>query len=528
MMIRHILFIIFGVGLLYSSHYLMDNSINEKEERNLTSYTESKGDAPEIILATKLLGGFRGILIDVLWLRAINLEQEGKYFEIAQLFDLICKLEPRLPSVWSYASWNLSYNISKEVPEIDQKWEWVKSGAYLLRNKGLKYCPREYKLYDELAYMYYHKIGGATDDSNDYYKEMFALEMDEIFGENFELNDYLNLMPIEKIGEMNKGHEVLDKLKNNIFRSEVLRVLSKQITPPDEVNNFLKQYQEEDAFKESIKFYRRYLMENELNLDVNLMKEVEDRYGKLEWRSGVCFGLYWAYAGMKYATAKKITTERLETYILKDIFFFGSVYPVYDKNGKKHFEFGPDFSKAEVLHKRYLAYLEMYPSDNVTMTFYYAYRHFLETICIELYMRGDMKTAEKYFNEGKGPLKDYGMPNTAQEFIDSAFKKALSGRTDQEHIMMIFSPIERYYKDKYILKKTDSNEQFFANFIVKNYQEWVEKKKKNKLPLPPSLKEIQIIILQAMVERYKGVNQSYIDLLQSELDRLKGEIKDKH
>lgn len=528
-MIKHLIMVIIGFSLIYSSHIFMDKSINEKLESNLTSYDEKLGEAPEIVIATKLLGGFRGILIDILWLRAINLESEGKYFEIAQLFDLISKLNPRIPSVWSYASWNLAYNISKEVPELDQKWEWVKAGVHLLRNNGIKYCPREYKLYDDLAYLYYHKIGGATDDSNDYYKTSFALEMDIIFGENFNCSDYFNILSVEEIKKLEGGEGLFLKFKDPIFRSQIFRILVKQIKPSAEEEEFLKKYQNEKVFTEVVKFYRKQQIETELCMNIQTIKEVEDKYGKLEWKSGVCHGLYWAYTGIRDATAKQLTTERLETYVLKDIFFFGSVYSIYDKNGNKHFEFGPDFSKAEILHKQYMHYLEKYPFDNITMTFYYAYRAFLETIVVELYMRGDLKTAKKYYDEGKIPLKTEGMPvmpSTIEAFIDNAFKKALSGRTDQEHIMMIYSPIERYYKDKFILGKTSGGDDYWSNFIVKNYREWVEntKSKPNKPPLPPSLKEIQIVVLTSMIQRYVGVNQSYLDLLQQEIDRLKAEV----
>lgn len=526
-MIKHLAIALVGCILIYMSHIFMDRSILEKETRNLTFSSEKEGQAPEIVIATKLLGGFRGVLIDILWIRAINLEAEGKYFEIAQLSDLISKLEPHIPSVWSYASWNMAYNISKEVPELDQKWEWIKGGIYLLRNNGIQYCPREYKLYDDLAYLYYHKIGGATDDSNDYYKSSFASEMDVVFGENFDVNRLLKVKTIDEIKNLKDGPELFQKFKDSLFRTQIFRILVKQISPNKEEEEFLKKFQNEEVFQEVVLYYRKFVLEYELNMEPQIIQEVENKYGKLEWKSGVTHGLYWAYTGIKRATAKQLTTERLETYILKDLFFFGSVYPIYDKKGGKHYEFGPDFSKAEILHKQYLYYLSKYPFDNITMTFYYAYRAFLETIVIELYMRGDLKTAEKYYNEGKVPLQINElpkMPSTIQEFVDAAFKKALASRTDQEHIMMIYSPIERYYKDKFILGKTDS-EIYFANFIVKNYREWAEKTKENKLPVP-SLKEIQRNVLGSMIKRYVGINQSYIDLMQQEFDKLNAELNE--
>ena len=116
------------------------------------------------------------------------------------------------------------------------------------------------------------------------------------------------------------------------------------------------------------------------------------------------------------------------------------------------------------------------------------------------------------------------MPATAQEFADAAFKKVINDKTNQEHIMMIFSPIERYYKDRFILGETVTSESVYANFIVKNYREWVAKKGTNKNPIP-SLKEIQMMVLSNMIKRYEGLSQNYIDLMKEEFEKLKSEVE---
>ena len=47
------------------------------------------------------LGGFRGLLADILWIRAISLQEQGKYFELVQLADWIQKLQPKFAGVSS-------------------------------------------------------------------------------------------------------------------------------------------------------------------------------------------------------------------------------------------------------------------------------------------------------------------------------------------------------------------------------------------------------------------------------------------
>lgn len=83
---------------------------------------------------TVALGGFRGIIADMLWMRASELQNEGKFFELAQLADWITKLEPRFPTVWAFHAWNMAYNISVLFPDPEDRWRWVQQGIRLLRD----------------------------------------------------------------------------------------------------------------------------------------------------------------------------------------------------------------------------------------------------------------------------------------------------------------------------------------------------------------------------------------------------------
>ena len=74
------------------------------------------------------IGGVRGIVADILWLRASKLQEEGKYFELVQLADWITKLEPRFAQVWAFHAWNLSYNISVMLSDSKDRWRWVQHG----------------------------------------------------------------------------------------------------------------------------------------------------------------------------------------------------------------------------------------------------------------------------------------------------------------------------------------------------------------------------------------------------------------
>ena len=115
-----------------------------------------------VTLASTTLGIFRGLAIDYLWLRSIRLEEEGRYFESLGLARWITALQSRLPEVWIFQAWNLSYNISVAFPP-GERWPWVWNGIRLLREDGLRANPTSLRLYRELAWIFWHKIGQQDD-----------------------------------------------------------------------------------------------------------------------------------------------------------------------------------------------------------------------------------------------------------------------------------------------------------------------------------------------------------------------------
>ena len=117
------------------------------------------------------LGGLRSVAAEVVWFRADRLQEEGRYVELAQLASTLAFLEPHTPEVWSYAAWNLAYNISIMMPTHEDRWRWVLAAMRLLRDEGLRINPRESELYRELAWMFEVKIGADIDAAAPLYRE---------------------------------------------------------------------------------------------------------------------------------------------------------------------------------------------------------------------------------------------------------------------------------------------------------------------------------------------------------------------
>jgi hypothetical protein len=78
--------------------------------------------------AAHLLGGFRPLAVDALWLRADSLFREGRLWELAALFRGIAALDPGNAAVREYAAWHLAYNVALAEPEAERRFDWFLRG----------------------------------------------------------------------------------------------------------------------------------------------------------------------------------------------------------------------------------------------------------------------------------------------------------------------------------------------------------------------------------------------------------------
>jgi len=193
---------------------------------------------PALTFVMAGLGGFRGIVAEVLWFRVNTLQEEGRFMELVQLSDWITMLDPHAAEAWSYNAWNLAYNVSVVMLRPEDRLRWVQNGIALLRDKGLSFNPREARLYRELAWLYQNKVGDTLDDAHLTYKLTLAETMAPWLHEDGTVND----------------------------------------TPEN----------------------RAHLAA--LRLDAARMAALEKRFGPLDWRIAESHAVYWASQGVDYAS----------------------------------------------------------------------------------------------------------------------------------------------------------------------------------------------------------------------------------
>lgn len=152
-------------------------------DRDQLRYTDISVDgAPPIVAIGTAIGALRGLIVDYLWIKVTIQKEKGLLYEVMADADLITKLQPRFPEVWSFHGHNMAYNISVMTNTPEERWSWVNAGINLVRDKGIRYNPNDLVLHKELAFWFSHKIDGLADDAHLYYKRQFAREWHYLLG----------------------------------------------------------------------------------------------------------------------------------------------------------------------------------------------------------------------------------------------------------------------------------------------------------------------------------------------------------
>lgn len=330
---------------------------------------------PELALAMSM-GVFRSMLLDILWIRAGNLQREGRFYELVQLFDLIGKLQPHDGAAWTHSAWNMAYNVSVEIPNAAERWRWVNNGLDRLRLHGLFYNPADAQLYWELGWIFFHKIGQNMDDAHLFYKTRMAELMQELF-----------------TAELSGARAALDAEKG-----------------PD------------SGLKERVRTLRNRL-KAEWGMDLEIMADTEadDRFGPLDWRLAEAHAIYWARLGLlrgKYGK-REMDLRRLMYQSLQHLMRQGSLY-YFQAEGKEESRvvFGPDYRQTGPIVRMFeeqISYCEKSGSSvvGVRSAFYYFAEEALEI----LWFSGQDKELEELFQK-----------------VNSRFPGMLSGRNGKDHI----------------------------------------------------------------------------------------------
>src|SRR3954470_5176936 len=152
-----IIVVLFGAMFPYGS-WLAE----EKKRRDLGEAAIGQIDTGSFMMKLFLLGGFRGIVANYLWIRAEENKRDHDWDRLKANVDLITKLQPHFLSIWTFQGWNLAYNVSVEWDAPEDKYDWIKQGIKFLQD-GVQKNQESPDLIWDTAWTYYHKIGFAAE-----------------------------------------------------------------------------------------------------------------------------------------------------------------------------------------------------------------------------------------------------------------------------------------------------------------------------------------------------------------------------
>lgn len=365
------------IALSLVSSALLAPAVSAEAGRAQLVYTDraEEGDPPEVAVGVAL-GAFRGLFVNILWFRAEKLKQAGKFHEAIQLSRTITRLQPRFPRVWSFLAWNMAYNISVATNTAAERWQWVQAGVDLLRSEAIPRNPNDAHLHRELAWIFFHKIQGFTDDANQHYKRELAREWTLVLGppppdaptaeERLERrlnnlrviaeapNTIAELIALDaEINDPPRMPELLRRLREEaglepgfeMLRLFTLRVVFdysaiREITGAELADSNRNRALEEIMLDESlgpawqllIPHMRRRLLIDKYNMEPDRMIRYTRLYGPLDWRHPAAHAVYWGTRGLEEAMRRVnvkdfdlTNTDRTIMGALQELFRWGTI-----------------------------------------------------------------------------------------------------------------------------------------------------------------------------------------------------------
>lgn len=468
--LKKILLVVLALALLAAGGFTQRSLNLDRKELGLTRLDQPLENMPPVLAFTTVaLGGFRGLISNILWIRANELQDQDKFFEMSQLAEWITKLEPHFTQVWLVQAWNMAYNISVKFKEnapgdYTDRWRWVQRGIELLRDEGLKYNPNDLLIYRELAWFFQHKIGANLDDGHMFYKQQWVLETSKVFGST-------NVVSLEAL-----AHPTTPDLRQ---RAELLRT----------------------KFK----------------MDPQIVLDVDKEYGPLDWRMPETYAIYWAHVGLMRAKefpdrVKKddvMTLRRVIYQCMQLAFQRGRLVPNYFT---KTFEYAPNLALIPKVNAAYEEQMKEQPDMRANIAT--GHRNFLRDAIYFLYIHNRVADAARWFKYLGEKYPDKTIidsdPNsfprnvTLDEYCVAKLQEAI-GETDQKGMKNV---LEGLVTQSYLSTIMDDDDRAAGFMLLARKAHDVYESKvtaRNGAINMPPLADIQRDVLHRMLDPEQGL-----------------------
>jgi hypothetical protein len=495
-----------------------------RQEMGLVANTPLENAPPSLAFATVAMGAFRGLVVDILWMRADNLKQEGKFFDAKQLAEWITLLQPRFAAVWDFHAWNMAYNISVAIPNTqpEERWRWVRNGYELLRDKGIRENPNSILLYRSLAWIFQHKIGGVSDDCHRYYKKELALSMRALLDDNstayFEQlaqapRELSEILADAEAAQLIRALETADPVF--LEREKlVVNYLSLRRTPARFTKaafEVIEDYRDSQALNKFDTFAKAWQLRSEWKFDIDFMIQLNKQYGPVEvsdpnthlplnWEHPATHAIYWAARGLEQAGRSdqyridEKNTDRIIFHSLQMLFRQGKIvlYESADKTESELYEFpDPRMFKScdETWMEKIVKYEELEGNPKAVRG---GHKNLLEDAVLYFYQAGQQEKAQQLYQRlkvehEKDPAgfdrDEYKVPFV--NFVRSRWREEFEGLGIKDSIQMTFTLMHDSYFN-YALHEDDAaaTRENLAKEIYEKYQREMGTDEQARIGLP--------------------------------------------
>lgn len=426
---------VLSVALLFGAS-MISRRLDASVKANHLRFTGEIKNAPVLVTFTTVaLGSFRGIVADLLWLRAGALQEKRNYFEMVQLARWITDLQPTFSGATAYLAWNMAYNISVTCSSHAERWRWVNEGIRLIRDQALEYNPEDPILYKDLAWIFQHKLGNVLDDANLFYKNRLAIQMMNITGSAEPAWKELAAAPASEAEFMKKypgDGPVWEVLRKEGFQDFEALYNDFRGRTPAALAPALKGKMGDKLLNELTTFLRAELLRRQLKLDPDVIVEINEKYGQLDWRVPESQAIYWATMGLKRTPGNKdLSLSRLITQSLYESFRGGRLLMVNDKDFN-NIVVAPNIALVDSVYNTYSEVHKVYDGGSDYSTFRSAKINFIKEAIGILYNFGKFTKAKEYYellmkeenHRKREDLEQFVTAQWAEDVRDAGVKKA--------------------------------------------------------------------------------------------------------
>ena len=383
-----LLFCIYNTGLQLNK---------EKQEKQLTETGSVQNLPPALAFTTIALGGFRGIIADILWLKTMQLQSQGKYFEMVQLATWISKLQPGFTGATSFLAWNMAYNISITYANPKDKWRWVENGINILKT-AIKDSPEKPDLYAEVAWLYIHKIGTPYDSSNLFYKNQIITDMHSIINAWHPNWSSIASVPDHKtnlLRILQKKYKIkkesLDAFSNAKQRQGDFLKNQKLPTSSNE------KFNNKDAKRLINNFFIKKELKRRFSITPEKVLRLNKTFGPLNWFSWSSQALYWLYTAPTNALYKNKEFIGFLFLALRQSLENGKIL-LYNPSNSQILFTGPNL---EIIPKTQKFLYKAIQITDYKKTYTRRYQIFMNNAIMQLFMAGKSSIAKQYFTHLK-------------------------------------------------------------------------------------------------------------------------------